>query len=84
MEEELRKIETLACEAVCFAAQAGKIGAGGLIVMGNEANGISPELRSRISAKLFIPPYPGNRKTAESLNVAIATAITVSEFRRRR
>ena len=34
MEEELRKIETLACEAVCFAAQAGKIGAGGLIVMG--------------------------------------------------
>ena len=61
-----------------------ELSSGGLIVMGNEANGISPELRSRISAKLFIPPYPGNRKTAESLNVAIATAITVSEFRRRR
>ena len=61
-----------------------ELSSGGLIVMGNEANGISPELRSRISAKLFIPPYPGNRKTAESLNVAIATASTVSEFRRRR
>ena len=58
--------------------------AGGLIVMGNEANGISAELRRRINSKLFIPPFPGGRKTAESLNVAIATAITVSEFRRRR
>jgi len=55
----------------------------GLIVMGNEANGISDAIRSQVTDKLFIPPYPGNTETAESLNVAIATAITVSEFRRR-
>lgn len=55
----------------------------GLIVMGNEANGISDAVRAKVTSKLFIPPYPGDCPTAESLNVAIATAITVSEFRRR-
>jgi len=55
----------------------------GLIVMGNEANGISDEVKKQVTDKLFIPPYPGDAETAESLNVAIATAITVSEFRRR-
>jgi len=55
----------------------------GLIVMGNEANGISQAIRNKVTEKLFIPPYPGDQPTAESLNVAIATAITVSEFRRR-
>ncbi len=55
----------------------------GLIVMGNEANGVSAAIRAKCTAKLFIPPYPGDQPTAESLNVAIATAITVSEFRRR-
>lgn len=55
----------------------------GLIVMGNEANGVSEKIRAKANKKLFIPPFPENSVTSESLNVAIATAITVSEFRRR-
>lgn len=54
----------------------------GIIVMGNEGNGISNKIRKRISKKLLIPSYPENRETAESLNVAIATAIVCSEFRK--
>lgn len=54
----------------------------GLIVMGNEGNGISPDIRSRITHRLLIPTFHTG-DTAESLNVAIATAITCSEFRRR-
>jgi TrmH family RNA methyltransferase len=54
----------------------------GLIVMGNEGNGISPEIRQRVNRRLLIPSYRQD-DTAESLNVAIATAITCSEFRRR-
>ena len=55
----------------------------GLIVMGNEGNGISPECREKIKEKLFIPNYPAERETSESLNVSTATAIICSEFRRR-
>ncbi|MBP5398759.1 MAG: RNA methyltransferase [Bacteroidales bacterium] len=55
----------------------------GLIVMGNESEGISPELAALVSHRLFIPPYPAGAQTSESLNVATATAITLSEFRRR-
>lgn len=55
----------------------------GLIVMGNEGNGISPDIRRRINRRLLIPAFSSG-DTAESLNVAIATAITCSEFRRRR
>lgn len=59
------------------------LSAHGLIVMGNEGNGISDTVRTRISRHLLIPSFHrGN--TADSLNVAIATAITCSEFRRRR
>ena len=54
----------------------------GIIVMGNEGNGISPEIRQMITRKLLIPSFHKG-DTAESLNVAIATAITCSEFRRR-
>ena len=54
----------------------------GIIVMGNEGNGISPEVRQMITNKLLIPNFNRNSETAESLNVAIATAITCSEFRR--
>ena len=54
----------------------------GIIVMGNEGNGISPEIRQMITRKLLIPSFHQG-DTAESLNVAIATAITCSEFRRR-
>ena len=55
----------------------------GIIVMGNEGNGISPEVRQLVTNKLLIPNFNKNTETAESLNVAIATAITLSEFRRR-
>ena len=52
----------------------------GIIVMGNEGNGISQAIRPLINRKLLIPQF---HKGPESLNVAIATAITCSEFRRR-
>ncbi len=55
----------------------------GIIVMGNEGNGISPKIRSLITHRLLIPSYRQD-DTAESLNVAIATAITCAEFRRRK
>ncbi len=55
----------------------------GIIVMGNEGNGISPAVRKTINSALFIPSYPTDVPTSESLNVAIATAITLAEFRRR-
>lgn len=54
----------------------------GIIVMGNEGNGLSEEVRQRVTRRLLIPPFHEG-DTAESLNVAIATAITCSEFRRR-
>ena len=54
----------------------------GIIVMGNEGNGISPEVRQLVTHKLLIPNFNKSHETAESLNVAIATAITCSEFRR--
>ena len=54
----------------------------GLIVMGNEGKGISPDIARRVSHRLLIPNYPEGRATADSLNVAIATAITCAEFRR--
>jgi TrmH family RNA methyltransferase len=59
-----------------------KLSSNGLIVMGNEGNGISLDIRNKINRKLLIPNYPAGRETAESLNVAIATAITCNEFRR--
>ena len=55
----------------------------GLIIMGNEGNGISEAVRTKINRKLLIPDFHQG-ETADSLNVAIATAITCSEFRRRR
>lgn len=55
----------------------------GIIVMGNEGNGIRPEIECLITKKLYIPNYPVGNPTSESLNVAIATAIICAEFRRR-
>ncbi len=55
----------------------------GVIVMGNEGNGISAEIRAMVTEKLLIPNFSVSSEKAESLNVAIATAITCSEFRRR-
>lgn len=56
---------------------------GGVIVMGNEGRGVSPEVQRLVSQRLYIPPYPSDRQGSESLNVAIATALTCGEFRRR-
>ena len=53
----------------------------GIIVMGNEGKGISPEVAAHINRRLLIPHYPADKATADSLNVAIATAITCAEFR---
>ena len=58
------------------------LSANGLIVMGNEGNGIGKEVEALINRKLYIPNYPQGKETSESLNVAIATAIICAEFRR--
>ena len=55
-----------------------------VIIMGNEGNGISAEVRKFITDPIYIPTYP-NKETSdvvESLNVSIATAIVLAEFRR--
>lgn len=54
----------------------------GVIVMGNEGSGISQRCAGEVTDRLFIPPYPADRNGSESLNVAIATAVTCAEFRR--
>ena len=54
-----------------------------VIVIGNEANGISAATAASVSDRLYIPPFPAGDPGSESLNAAIATAITVAEFRRR-
>ncbi|MWB95749.1 RNA methyltransferase [Flavobacterium sp. GA093] len=53
----------------------------GIIIMGNEANGISAEIEKIITNRLTIPRFGELQKT-ESLNVATATAIILSEFKR--
>lgn len=55
----------------------------GLIIMGNEGKGVSPQVAGRVTDRLYIPNYPETSETTDSLNVAIATAIVCSEFRRR-
>lgn len=55
----------------------------GIIVMGNEGNGISQGVSEMINRRLYIPNYPIGTQTTESLNVAIATSIVCAEFRRR-
>ena len=52
-----------------------------VLVLGNEANGINPEIENLISEKISIPQF-GKSQETESLNVATATAIFLSEFRR--
>ncbi len=59
------------------------VNAPAVIVIGNESNGISKEVAALVSDRLYIPPYPKNEPGSESLNAAVATAVTVAEFRRR-
>ena len=54
-----------------------------MIVIGNESEGISEQMQSLVSDRLYIPPYPAGDPGSESLNAAVATAVTVAEFRRR-
>ena len=53
----------------------------GVLVMGNEANGVSKEVEAVITEKMSIPRF-GDLQATESLNVATATAILLSEFSR--
>ena len=55
----------------------------GFIVMGNEGRGISSEIENVITNRLYIPNFSTKNSTTESLNVAVATAVVCSEFRRR-
>lgn len=55
-----------------------------LILMGSERDGLSPALMAAATRRLHIPSFASNPDgAAESLNVAIATAVTCYEFRRR-
>ena len=54
----------------------------GVIVMGNEGRGVSEAVEGCVTQRLFIPPYPADCPTSESLNVAMATGIVCAEFRR--
>lgn len=54
-----------------------------MIVIGNESRGISETMATRVTDRLYIPPFPPDQPGSESLNAAIATAVTVYEFRRR-
>ena len=54
-----------------------------VIVIGNESRGISKETAACVSDRLYIPPFPADDPGSESLNAAVAAAITVAEFRRR-
>jgi len=58
------------------------LGAGGIIVLGNEGSGISTEVEQTVTQRLFIPPYPVSATNSESLNVAVSAAIVCAEFRR--
>lgn len=54
----------------------------GIIVLGNEGNGIAPQTEAAVTRRISIPSYASGRH-AESLNVAMAASITLAEFRRR-
>lgn len=59
------------------------LGAAGVIVFGNEGQGISEAVGQCVTKRLLIPSFPPDRPTSESLNVATAAAITLSQFRSR-
>lgn len=58
-----------------------KLSQEGIVVIGNEGKGISKEIEEVVSERLFIPSFPPGQETGESLNAAIATAITLAKFR---
>lgn len=54
----------------------------GIVVLGNEANGVSEQIEKLVTQKITIPKFGAVQKT-ESLNVAMATSIILSEFKRK-
>ncbi|MDN3641333.1 RNA methyltransferase [Lutimonas halocynthiae] len=60
---------------------ASKLEKNAVIVLGNEANGISKEIEQLVHKKITIPQF-GEQQNTESLNVAMSTAIVLSEFKR--
>jgi len=56
--------------------------ASGIVVLGNEANGVSKQIEELVTQKITIPKFGAVQKT-ESLNVAMATSIVLSEFKRK-
>ena len=60
-----------------------ELSANGLLIMGNEGNGVPPEVMARVKKSLLIPSYSLSGGI-DSLNVAIATAVACAEFKRRR
>ena len=54
-----------------------------MVVIGNESDGISEAMQGLVTDRLYIPPYPADEPGSESLNAAVAAAVTVAEFRRR-
>ena len=55
----------------------------GFVIFGNEGKGISPQLAGLVSRRLLITAFAASGEAPESLNVGVAAAITISEFRRR-
>lgn len=51
---------------------------GGAVVMGNEGSGISPQIEALVTKRITIPSPPGTEPSAESLNVAVATALVLA------
>lgn len=59
-----------------------RLSSNGVIIMGNEGNGISSQTGRYVTERLYIPSWPAGSETSESLNVAVATAVVCAEFRR--
>ena len=74
--------EGRSCSDSGLTGEAGLTAKRSIVVMGNEGNGISQAVRSLVTHPIRIPSYPKNAETSESLNVSIATAIVLAEFRR--
>ena len=55
----------------------------GIILLGNEGQGISDSIAGLVTDRITIPHFSVSQHRSESLNVAIATAVVCSEFRRR-
>lgn len=60
-----------------------KITESGIIIIGNEGKGISAEVERLVDTRLFLPSWPTDCRSSESLNAAVATAVVCAEFRRR-